>query len=212
MRNPIHLVRLGFADHLGRAIAVTATSDHEVVDRRRIELIEPGVPPAPVKHEAQCLSAAAATALVARMRASVERAASAALDETRERAARARCIDFAANVAARLPADIAVQRRAPYQARADAIMYRQALSELAHARGREVHLYDATAVVNQAVRILAHRADQILQGPGSYGAAVGEIAARGPSRGVHPRRSPSCDVRWRASYPSRLRYYPAVSR
>jgi hypothetical protein len=41
------------------------------------------------------------------------------------------------------PDDIAVQRRAPYEARADAIMYRQELSELAHARGWEVHLYDA---------------------------------------------------------------------
>jgi hypothetical protein len=74
-------VRVGIADHLGWAIAVTASSDHEVVDRRRIELIEPGVPPAPVEHEAQRLSAAAATALVAKVRASVERAASAALDE-----------------------------------------------------------------------------------------------------------------------------------
>jgi hypothetical protein len=38
------------------------------------------------------------------------------------------------------PDDIAVQRHAPYEARADAIMYRQILSELAHARGWEVHL------------------------------------------------------------------------
>ena len=29
----------------------------------------------------------------------------------------------------------------------------------------QVHLYDATAVVSQAVRMLAHRADQILQAP-----------------------------------------------
>jgi hypothetical protein len=58
-----------------------------------------------------------------------------------------------------------VQRRALYQARADAIMYRQAPSELAHARGWEVHLYDAKAVVNQAVRMLAHLADQILHSP-----------------------------------------------
>jgi hypothetical protein len=30
-------MRLGIADHLGWAVAVTASSDHEVVDRRRIE-------------------------------------------------------------------------------------------------------------------------------------------------------------------------------
>jgi len=53
----------------------------------------------------------------------------------------------------------------PYEARADAIMYRQELAELAHARGWEVHLYDAKAVVDQAARMLADRADEVLQGP-----------------------------------------------
>ena len=63
------------------------------------------------------------------------------------------------------PDDIAVQRRAPYEARADAIMYRQVLAELAHARGWEVHLYDAKEVVGQAVSMLAERADEVLHGP-----------------------------------------------
>jgi hypothetical protein len=44
-------VRLGIADHLGWAIAVTASADHEVVDRRRIELIEPGMTAAPIHYE-----------------------------------------------------------------------------------------------------------------------------------------------------------------
>ena len=44
-------------------------------------------------------------------------------------------------------------------------MYRQELSELAHDRGWQVNLYDAKAVVGQAVRILAERADEALQGP-----------------------------------------------
>ena len=63
------------------------------------------------------------------------------------------------------PDDIAVQRRAPYEARADAIMYRQVLAELAHARGWEVHLYDAKAVERQAAGRLAERADDVLYGP-----------------------------------------------
>lgn len=67
--------------HLGWAVAVTATAEHEVVDRWRVELIEPGVPPAPVEHEAQRLSVAAAAALIAKVRASVDRATSAALDD-----------------------------------------------------------------------------------------------------------------------------------
>ena len=44
-------MRLGMAHHLGWALAVTASATYEVVDRRRIELIEPGVPTAPIHHE-----------------------------------------------------------------------------------------------------------------------------------------------------------------
>jgi hypothetical protein len=158
-------MRLGIADHLGWAVAVTASGDHEVVDRRRIELVEPGVSSAPLHHESGRLDVAATTALVAQVRASVARAASAALDEiatalpapVRSISLRRWPLDF--------PDDIAVQRRAPYESRADAIMYRQELAELAHARGWEVHVYDAKAVLGQAARMLADRADEVLQGP-----------------------------------------------
>jgi hypothetical protein len=158
-------VRVAIADHLGWAVAVTASADHEVVDRRRIELIEPGVSPAPIHYESRRLDIAATAALVATARASVARATSAALDELETAlpapvlsiSLRAWPLDF--------PDDIAVQRRAPYEARADAIMYRQELSELAHARGWDVHLYDAKAVMDQAASVLADRADEVLLGP-----------------------------------------------
>jgi hypothetical protein len=83
-------MRLGIAHHLGWAVAVTASADHEVVDRRRIELIEPGMPTAPIHHEggahllhrpAEPLDDSALAALVSNVRTSVIRAASAALDE-----------------------------------------------------------------------------------------------------------------------------------
>src|SRR5688572_13987151 len=61
-------VRLGIADHFGWAVAVTASSDYEVVDRRRIPLIEPGMPTAPI--EGCRLDIAATVELVARVRAS----------------------------------------------------------------------------------------------------------------------------------------------
>jgi hypothetical protein len=63
------------------------------------------------------------------------------------------------------PDDIAVQRRAPYEARADAIMYRQILAEVAQARGWQVHFFDAKAVVGQASNILGERAHEVLHGP-----------------------------------------------
>src|SRR4029450_8687361 len=78
----IGAVGLGIADHFGWAIAVTASADHEVVDRRRIELIEPGLPAGPVHYQGKRLDVPpAAPALAAKVRASVVRATSAALDE-----------------------------------------------------------------------------------------------------------------------------------
>ena len=158
-------MRVGIADHLGWAVAVTVSGDHEVVDRRRIELIEPGISAAPIHYESRHLDVAATAALVANVRASVVRATSAALDAlaaalpapVQSISIRAWPLDFTD--------DIAVQRRPPYEARADAIMYRQELSELAHGRGWELHVYDAKSVVGQAVRRLAERADDVLQGP-----------------------------------------------
>jgi hypothetical protein len=158
-------MRLGIADHLGWAVAVTASAGHAVVDRRRIELVEPGITPAPIHYESHRLDLAGTAALVARVRASVARASSAGLDELTGALS-----DPIVSISLRtwppdFPGDIAVQRRAPYEARADAVMYRQVLAELAHARGWEVHLYDAKAVEAQAARRLAERADDVLRGP-----------------------------------------------
>jgi hypothetical protein len=155
-------VRLGIADHFGWAVAVTASADHEVVDRRRIELIERGLPAAPIHYEGKRLDVAAAAALVAEVRASVVRATSAALDEIA-----AAVPEPVASISLRawppdFPDDIAVQLRPPYEARVDAIMYRQVLSDLAHARGWGVHLYHAKSVVGQAVTLLGERADEVL--------------------------------------------------
>jgi hypothetical protein len=158
-------VRLGIAHHLGWAVAVTASADHQVVDRRRIELIEPGMATAPVEHEGRLLDDAGAAALVARVRASAVRATSASLEELAtalpepivSMSLRSWPLDF--------PDDIAVQRRAPYESRADSVMYRQVLADVAHARGWAVYLYDAGDVEGRAARVLGARADEVLHGP-----------------------------------------------
>jgi hypothetical protein len=158
-------VRLGIADHLGWAVAVTTTADHAVVDRRRIELVEPGVSAAPIHYESGRLDVGATAALVAMVRASVDRACSAALDDL-ARALPAPLVSVSLRFwPSDFPDDIAAQRRAPYEARADAIMYRALLAELAHARGWEVHCYDARHVEGQAADLLGERADEILRGP-----------------------------------------------
>jgi hypothetical protein len=153
---------VGIADHLGWAIAVVADDDHAVVDRRRIELVEPGVTPAPIHYDNGDLDLAGTEALVRTVRASVLRASAAALDAlpgpVESLSLRFWPLDF--------PAEIEVQMRAPWEARADAVMYRVLLAELAHERGWEVHCYDAKTVEAQAADLLGNRAHAVLRGLG----------------------------------------------
>lgn len=158
-------MRLGIAHHLGWAIAVTATRDHRVVDRRRIELIESGAPIAPVEHELAGLDDGAAARFVASARDAALLATSASLDVLV-----AALPDPISSVSLRswpldFPDDITVLRRAPYSTRADSVMYLQVLAECAHERGWLVHTYDAAGVERQAAAILGDRADEVLNGP-----------------------------------------------
>jgi len=167
-------MRLGIAHHLGWAVAVTAAADHQVVDRRRIELIEAGLPTAPIHHEGgphemhrsgDPLDDEALAALVRKVRASVVRATSAALDDLAAALPSPVVSISVRDWPAEFPDDVAVQRRAPYESRADSVMYCQVLAELARDRGWVVHRYDAKGVEDAAARILGARADEVLGGP-----------------------------------------------
>ena len=159
------IMRVGIAHHFGWAVSVTAAASHEVADRRRIDLIEPGMPTAPIHHEGRLLDNAAAVALVAKVRASAVRATTTSLDELAAAVSepivsmslRAWPLDF--------PDDINVQRRAPYESRADSVMYRQVLAECARARGWGIHLFDAKNVESQATTVLGKRAGDVLHSP-----------------------------------------------
>jgi hypothetical protein len=167
-------MRLGIAHHFGWAVAVTASTDHEVVDRRRIELIDPGLPAAPIHHvggphllhrQTPPLDDDALAALVSEVRASVLRATSSALDALATGIPKPIVSISIRNWPADFPQAVGVQRRAPYESRADSIMYCQALAEVGHARGWRLHVYDAKRVEAEAVRILGARADEVLYGP-----------------------------------------------
>ena len=158
-------MRVGIADHLGWAVVVSADADHGVVDRRRIELVEPGLSPAPIHYDRGKSDDAAVAALVAEVRASSLRTAGAALDGLA-----ASLPEPVLSISLRtwpddLPTDIETLRRSPWEARADAVMYRQVLDEVARARGWEVHLYDARTVEARAADVLGDRTDGVLRGP-----------------------------------------------
>ncbi|WP_045878595.1 hypothetical protein [Pseudofrankia sp. DC12] len=167
-------MRLGIAHHFGWAVAVTAAADHTVVDRRRIELIEPGLPAAPVHHEGgphllhqkgEPVDDSALAALVAQVQAAVTRTASAALDELAGALPEPIVSMSVRAWPAEFPTDIAVQRRVPYESRADSVMYCQVLARLAVERGWVVHQYNGTTVEREAARILGDQAEMVLQGP-----------------------------------------------
>ena len=82
-------MRIGVAHHLGWAVAVTADDDHRVVDRRRVELVDAGLPNAPIHHLGGAWDLHRAgepptdeelATKVAEVRASVVRSADAAFD------------------------------------------------------------------------------------------------------------------------------------
>ena len=192
-------MRIGIADHFGWAVAVTASADHKVVDRRRIELVEPDVcaklrfttkatvSTSPRRLRSSCRYASVGRSSdVRRVRRSRNRRSPAPVISI---SLRALPLDF--------PDDIAVQRQAPYEARADAIMYRQVLVDLAHARGWDVHFYlDDEGRRSSGGPHAGERADEaLLQGPGDAGAALDE----GPSDRA---RRDDCRRRPRLSQPT----------
>lgn len=159
-------MRVGIAHHFGWAVAVTADDDHQVVDRRRLELLEPGLPTAPIHaRESRDLDDAALAELVAKVQASALRASAASL----ERLAAA-LPEPLASISLRawppdFPTDVNTQRRPPYEARADSVMYLEVLAELSGARDWEVHLFDAKTVEGEAAELLGADADEVLHGP-----------------------------------------------
>ena len=153
---------------------MTAAGDHRVIDRRRIELLEPGLPAAPVHHEGGThelhrsgppLDDTALAALVAEVRAAVGRATAAALDEVGAAAGESIKSISVRNWPGDFPTDIAVMRLPPYESRADSVMYRKVLAEVAQQRGWAVHRYDAKTVEQEAADLLGTRADEVLHGP-----------------------------------------------
>lgn len=167
-------MRVGIAHHLGWAVVVTADVDHTVVDRRRIELIEPDLPAAPIHHEGGAHEMhrrgdppddAALAALVGRVEASVVRTASLALDALADDLDGPVVSLSVRDWPADFPADLSTRRRVPYESRADSIMYCRILGELAAGRGWSVHRYDAKTVEREAAALLGGRADAVLLGP-----------------------------------------------
>jgi len=145
---------IGVSDHSGWAVLVTAMRDGTLVDRRRIELISPGLPKLPHHHEAQNLPLDKALDLIERVRVSAEQYAKLALDEVAS-AVSPRITGITLRECPRLPPTIA-ERIKDYRAQcvADTVMYRHAVAGAAKARGWAVRWYDPRKVLGTAGGVL----------------------------------------------------------
>jgi hypothetical protein len=142
------------SDHAGWAALVTVAGDGTLLDRRRVELLDEGLPNLPHHHDAQALPLAQALHLIERVRASADRHAKVALDALAA-AVSARVRGVAIRRCPPLPPTVA-ERLADYRAQnvADTVMYRNALAGAAEARGWAVHWYDAKKVLGAATAAL----------------------------------------------------------
>jgi hypothetical protein len=149
-RSPI----AGIYDHAGWAIVV-CVAGNKLLDKRRIELVDPGLPCLPHHHPCQHLPIDEAVALVARVRASAEACAARALDALPKGVGA-----IAIRKRPNLPPTVAERIRSYYaQTRADGVMYRDALEAAALARGWRVHEYEAKSVLAEAAAALRLKGD-----------------------------------------------------
>jgi hypothetical protein len=146
---------IGVSDHCGWAVLVTVAAGGLLLDRRRIELLDEGLPKLPHHHDAQARPLDEALELIERVRASADRHAALALDSVAT-VVPLRILGIALRECPRLPPTV-VERIKNYwaQNRADSVMYRQALASAADARGWAVHWYDAKKVLDAASTVLA---------------------------------------------------------
>jgi len=158
---------VGVVEHGSSAVLVTVAPGGKLLDRRRIDLIERGLPAYPHHHEgswavgrylntpgARALSLADAVALVERVRASAARGARESL-EALAASVPVPIAEIAIRTCPTLPAtteDRIADNRA--QTVADSVMYREALATAAEARGWSVHWYSREDVFRDAAAAL----------------------------------------------------------
>jgi hypothetical protein len=194
---------VGVAENSNTAVLVTVAPGGELLDRRRIELTERGLPTHPHHHEgswavgrylhtpgARGLSLADAVALVERVRATAARGAREGLAALAA-AVPVPIVRIAIRACPKLP-PTTEERIADHRAQtvADSVMYREALATAALARGWSVHWYDrervfrdaAAALGREDVDVLLHAMGRSVGPPWQAGhklAAAAALAATG---------------------------------
>jgi hypothetical protein len=145
---------IGVSDHGGWAVLVTVAGDGTLLDRRRVDLVDAGLPKIPHHSEGQSLPLDEAVALVERVQVSAVRHGKLRLEEV-AKTVPGRILGVALRQCPELPPTIA-ERIKDYRAQnvADCVMYRKVLAAAAEARGWAIHWYDAKKVFDAASETL----------------------------------------------------------
>ena len=159
---------LGVADHSGWAVCVTVAASRGlpvVVDRRRVELIEPGVPSQPYHHETVGIPLPDAEKLVVRVRDSVMRTTLAGLSQLRDELQPSYTIvamTLRNPPLAYVPVTVAEAHKSyPVMCRADAMMYHDALCTAARRLSIALELHD--------------RGEEVVRAADRFGVSVEEL-------------------------------------
>lgn len=159
---------ISVADHAGWAhVICVAAPEHvpAVVERRRVTLIDGGLPTLPYHHETLSMRVDAANALIARVRRSIARCASRALREVVADLAPAYAIVALAIREPQFPdlPDTVAAVRLSYQLQcaADGMMYQLALRHAARDLGLEVDLCRRGEEISRAAARLEVDADDM---------------------------------------------------
>ena len=161
---------LGVADHSGWAVCVTVAVSRGlpvVVDRRRVELIEPGLPSQPYHHETVGMPLAEAEELVARVRQSVMRTAlarlSALCDALRPQYSVA-AMTLRNPPLSFVPITVAEAHQSyAVMCRADGLLYHDALCTAARRLGLSVELHDRGEEIGRAADRLGVNVEEVEQ-------------------------------------------------
>jgi hypothetical protein len=154
-------VVVGVADHGGWAILVSAAAVNgvpTVVDRRRVALIEEGVPTQPYHHDTLAMADAEAERLLRRVKRSIAACTAAAFDTLAADLApryRVSAITIRQPTLERLPATVAEAHQSYHvQCRADGMLYHSAICEAARQRGWTLEFHRRGEELAQAAQAL----------------------------------------------------------
>lgn len=165
-------VVVGVADHYGYATLVSAALEGDepsVVDRRRVPLIEEGVPASPYHHDTLALRDDEAEGLLRDVERSIAACTAAALDRlSSDLAPRYRVMSIAIRQPPldSLPKTVReVHASYAVQCRADGMLYHQAICAAARERGWAVALHrrgDELTIAAQALKVSPHEFERFL--------------------------------------------------